>query len=48
MGVIFGTLTTVFAGGASYSELGNGLGPVVDAGSFGPVTTLPQPGRSTV
>lgn len=39
--------TTQFAG-ASYSELGDGLGPVVDADAFGFVSTRPYPRRRAV
>lgn len=39
--------TTQFAG-ASYSELGDGLGPVVDANAFGFVSTRPYPRRRAV
>lgn len=39
--------TTQFAG-ASYSELGDGLGPVVDANAFGFVSARSYPWRRTV
>lgn len=39
--------TTLLAG-ASYSELGDGLRPVVDANAFSFVSAGPDPGRGAV